>query len=98
MNMDGLFDGFEAEIVGGAVDRAALQRAAGEPHRKPERIVVAPALDIAATAADFANRGAAELGAADDQRVVPEAPGLEILDHGRERLIGVLGVSLVGEN
>ena len=39
-----LLDRLEAEVVGRAVDRSALDAAAGQPHREAERIVVAAVL------------------------------------------------------
>ena len=41
VDVDGLVDGLEAEVVRGAVDGASLDAAAGESHREPERIVIA---------------------------------------------------------
>src|SRR5690349_17255101 len=80
VHVDRLLDGLEAEVVGSAVDRAALDRAAGKPHGEPERIVVAAALHGGLSAADFAHRGASKLGAANYQRVLPEAARFEVLD------------------
>ena len=54
-----------------------------------------PRLDAAAAAADFANGRASELRAANHQRVVPQPAGLQILDHGCEGLVRILGVHLV---
>src|SRR5262249_3657023 len=86
------------EIVRGAIDRAALDGAAGQPHREPEWIVVAPAFDVPAAAADLAYRSAAELGTADDQRILPHPARFQVLDHRGEGLVGVLGVDFVGED
>ena len=66
VHVDRLFDGLEAEVVGGSVDGAALDRSAGEPHGEAEWIVISTLLDLAATAAHFTDRGAAEFGAAND--------------------------------
>ena len=53
---------------------------------------------LAAAAANFAHRRASELGAAHHQRVLPQTARLQILDHRRERLVGILGVDLVRED
>ena len=58
--------------------------------------MVAALFELAAAAADFADGGAAELGAANDERVFPQAAGLEVFDHGGEGLVRVLRVDLVG--
>src|SRR4051812_44295617 len=96
--MGGLFLGLETEFVGRAVDAATLDSATREPHGEAVGIVVTAALDARAHAPDFANRRAPEFRSADDERVFPESTLLEILDHGGERLIGVLRVHLVGED
>ena len=44
VDVDRLLDRLEAEFVGGAVDRAAFHRAAGQPHGESEGIVIAAAL------------------------------------------------------
>src|SRR5436309_155617 len=67
VDVHALFDGLEAEIVGGAVDDAALDAAAGEPRREAERIVIAAGVEAAAAGADFRDRRAAELRTADDE-------------------------------
>ena len=46
VDVDVVLDGREAELVGGAVDVAALHAAAGQPHREAVVIVVA-AVDLA---------------------------------------------------
>src|SRR5215471_8113337 len=69
VNMSGFFDGFEAELVSSAVNHPALDRAAGEPHREPEGIMIA-ALLSSAPAADFAHGSTSKLGATHHQRIL----------------------------
>ena len=71
-----VLDGVEAELVGRAVDDAALDAAAGQPDREAVGVVVA------AVAALRPGR-AAELGRPDDQRLVEQAALLQVLRAGR---------------
>ena len=41
VDVDLVLDGVVAELVGRAVDDAALEAAAGHPHREAERVVIA---------------------------------------------------------
>src|SRR3712207_6935511 len=50
---------------------------------------------VPASATDLANRSPSKLGATDDESVFPQAALHQILDHGRECLIGVLRIDLV---
>ena len=68
-----IFDGVEADLIGLAVDDAALQTAARHPHREPVDVV------IAAVAPLRAGR-AAELGAEDDEGVLQQPRALQILE------------------
>ena len=76
MHVYRLLHRLETEIVGGTISGAAFDRAAGQPHRKAEWIVVATFLQDTAASAHFAHRGAAKLGATDDERIFPESAGL----------------------
>src|SRR5215467_10856725 len=98
VDMHRLLDGFETEIVGGAVNRAALDRAAGQPHGEPEWIVVATALDVPCATANLAHWSTAELGTADYQSVFPHTARFQVFDHRGECLVGVLGVDFVGQD
>src|SRR5262245_48152898 len=62
VDVDAVFDGLVAEFVGGAVDVAALDAAAGEPHGEAEAVVVA-------TLVALGSGGAAEFTAPDHQRL-----------------------------
>src|SRR5262249_27051733 len=71
VDVDAVLDGTEAELVRRPVGHAALDAAAGHPHRE------APVVVVAAVAA-LAGRGAAELAAPDDERVVEQAALLQV--------------------
>ena len=71
-----------ADLVGLAVDVAALDAAAGEPHRVGVDVMIA-----ADVASRLPHRRAAELAAPDHQRVVEQAAPLQVLDEGGARLI-----------
>src|SRR6516165_10125291 len=59
--VDAVFDGAVAELVGGAVDMAALDAAAGQPHAEAQAVMIAsPALR---------GRRSTKLAAPDDQCV-----------------------------
>ena len=67
----GILDDVVAEVVGLAVDRAALRAAAGHPHGEAARVMVA-AVVLVGQAALRVDR-AAEFAAPDDERVVEHA-------------------------
>ena len=71
VDVDFLFHGGAAELVGGAVDDAALDAAAGQPHREALAVV------IAALAA-LRRQRAAELAALDHQHLSDQAARLQI--------------------
>ena len=74
-----MLDGVEAELVGGAVDDAALDAAAGQPGAEALRMMVA--------AVALGAGRAAELGAPDDERVVEQAALLEVLEQAGDRQV-----------
>ena len=76
----GILDGAQADGVGGADDLAALDAAAGQPHRKAEVVV------IAALAA-LRLRRAAELAAPQNQRRIEQAAPLQVRQQAGDRLI-----------
>src|SRR5262249_34102651 len=53
VHVDRFVDRLEAEVIRGAVDRPALDAAAGQPHRESEWIVISSVLDHAGAAAHF---------------------------------------------
>ena len=66
---------------------AALDAAAGQPHREAVGVVVAArALGV------LGGRLAAELAAPDDQRLVQQAAALQVLEQAGDRLVGAAGV------
>ena len=83
-----VLDGVHAHLVGGAVDGAAADAAAGQPDGEAVGMVVA------AVAAGGVRRPA-ELAGPHDQRLVQQAPRLQVLDQAGDGLIGVEGVLLV---
>src|SRR5207249_4570388 len=88
VNVDLVFGGEEAVVVGGAVREAAPDAAAGQPHRKALRIVVA-------AVAALGRRRAAELPAPPHQRVGEQAAGLQVAQQAGDRLVHLAGVLLV---
>ena len=88
--MEALVDADRAELVGVADAGAALDAAAGHPHREAVGVVVAArALRV------FRRRLAAELAAPDHERLVEQAAALEVLEQARDRLVGAARVELV---
>ena len=84
-----VLDGVEADLVGRAVDDAALDAAAGHPDREAVDVVVA------AVGALRAGR-AAELGGEDHERLVEQAAPLQVLEQAGDRLDRPPGSSLRG--
>ena len=87
----------EAELVGGSMDMAGLHAAAGHPHGEAVVVVVA-AVDLAligARGGQFDGRGAAELAAPDDERLVEQAAALEVGQQGGDGLVGFAGEASV---
>ena len=92
VDVDLVFDGGEAEFVGGAVDVAALDAAAGQPHGEAVVVVVA-----AVEARQLGDRRAAELAAPDHQRAVEQAALLEVGEEGGDGLVPLAGqLAMVG--
>ena len=86
----GVLDGFEAELVGGAIDGAAADSAAGHPHGEAVRVVIAAELGLA-VAAELDGRRAAEFAAPDHERVVEHSALLQVGQQRGDRLIDLLG-------
>ena len=78
VNVDGLIDGFEAEVICRAIGGAALNAPAGEDGGETPAVVVAAVL-IFDKATDFDDGRAAEFAADDDKRFVEQAAGFEVL-------------------
>src|SRR5947209_8453362 len=83
-----IFDGVEAEFVGGAVDHAPFDAPACEPGREAVDVM------IPAIAALSAWR-AAELGGEDNDRVIEQAAPLQILQQRGDGLIDLRAISAV---
>src|SRR5262249_54870483 len=90
VDVDLVRDGGEAELVGGAVDVAAFDAAAGQPHREAVVVVVA-----AAEGGQFGDGGAAELAAPQDEGAVEQAALVEVGEEGGGRLVPALGEAAV---
>ena len=88
--LTGSSHGLEAEVVGGAVDRAALDAAAGQPDGEAVVVVVAAELRLA-VAVELDGRRPAELAAPDDQRVVEHPALLEVGQQGGDRPVDLAG-------
>ena len=86
VDVDAVFGGGDAVVVGGAVDEAALDAAAGEPGG--EDLVMMFAAGVGGL---FVVGGAAEFGGPDDERFVEQAPLLQVRDQGGDRLVDVFG-------
>src|SRR5207247_328220 len=86
--VDGIGDDVVAEIIGFAVDFAAFDAAAGEPHREAAGVMVT-AIVLAAEAALGINR-TAEFAAPDDERFVQHGALLQV---GGEAVEGAVHVA-----
>src|SRR5467141_1794160 len=94
MDMHGLVHNLPPEVVSGAIGHSALDASSGQPHGEPMRVMVAAVVRLATheTASHFDDGGAAEFGAANNQRLVEEPSGFQVLDEGGKRLIRIVGV------
>src|SRR5262249_6930000 len=91
VDVDGVAGDAPADVVGGAVDVAAADAAAGQPDGEGEGVVVA-AGHVGVAAAVLAQRRAAELRQPQHQRRVEQAAPLQILEQGGDGLVGHLAV------
>jgi hypothetical protein len=73
VNVDGIFDGIEAEVIGLAVDHTSSKTAACHPNAEGSIVVVS------AVVATLDHRCATELAPPDDQGVFEQPEPLEIL-------------------
>ena len=85
--MDGILDHVVAKVIGLAVVHATLDPTAGEPSREATRMVVA-AIVFAGDVA-LAIHGASEFADENDQGVIEEPAGLEILEQRGRGLVDV---------
>ena len=77
--MDRLVRRLESEVVCRAVDCAALHAAARQDRREAVTVMIAAVLHLH-QAAHFHRRGAAELAADDQQRIIEQAARLQVVD------------------
>src|SRR3954454_6411820 len=91
MDADLVLDGLEAELVGGAVDVAALDAAAGHPDGETVVVVVAAVhlAHVRAGGGELDGGGAAELAAPDDQGVLEHPALLQILEERADGLVAL---------
>ena len=82
--MAAILDGAQADVVGGADDRAPFDAAAGEPHREAEVVMIA-------SPAALRFRRSAELAAPQHQRRIEQAAAVSGRSGERRRLIGLPG-------
>src|SRR5439155_24308353 len=82
-----IFDGMIAEDVGGGEGDARFGAATGQP--KSERMLIVVAAEPLGAVALLVHGRAPELTAPDDQRAFEQATPLQVLDEGRDRLIGL---------
>src|SRR5258708_17815154 len=88
VNVHRIGDNVVAVVVGLTDRDSGLDAAAGHPDRKTSRMVVAAVIRFGQTS--LAVDGASEFPAPDDQRIVEQAPLLQILDQRRPALVRAL--------
>src|SRR6516162_252357 len=85
MNVDGILQDVEAEVVAFAEDESRCNAAAGQPHGEAARMMIAaelPGRDLS-----LAKWRTAELAAPDDQSIVQEAALFQVAHQGRRRSV-----------
>ena len=88
MHMQTVFNGIQAEVVGGTVGLAAFHAAAGHPHGEAGGVVVPPV-------ALLGHGCAAKFTAPDDERLVEQAAGLQIGEQAGDGFIDGVAVFAV---
>src|SRR6184192_4053857 len=91
VNMYGLFNRLETEVVCCAVNSPVPDTRAGKQHRKPVVVVIAPVL-IFDVPTHLRYRSTAKLPAYDDQGLIEQSPVLQILEERCDRGISHLCV------
>lgn len=81
VNVHFVFDGVPSEVIGGAVNVAALHATARHAQRIAVRVMLA-------TVFALTRRGAAEFAAPNDERVFEQAALFQIFDQAGYRLVG----------
>ena len=90
LDVEPVLDRVVAQLVGRPDAQAALDAAAGRPHREPVGVVVA-----AGARGVLRRRLPAELAAPDHDRALQQPAPLQVLQEPRDRLVGVPGVLVV---
>ena len=93
VDVNGILDDVESEVVGGAEGHARLDAAACDPHRERLRMMIA-ACGAAERWIGFDHRRASEFAAPDDERVVEQSLAFQIGHECGRCLVGVLRVVL----
>ena len=97
VDMNGFVGGCEAEFVGGAVDVAAFDASACEPHGEAVVIMVAAIIvtGVGAGRGEFDRGRTAKFAAPDDQRVIEHAALFQVDQQCGYRLVALPGESSV---
>ena len=91
VDVDGMIDGVEAEVVGSAESEAGLDSAASYPDGEGIwMMIAAPAGSVVDVALN--ERRATEFAAPDDERVIQHAAHFQVLNKRGARLIGVFAL------
>lgn len=94
VDMNGIVDHVEAEIVGLTVNVALFETSAGEPHGKGLRMMIASQAS-AEGGVGFDHGSTAKLPSPEDESIVEQTSTFKILDEGSAALIGGLTVVAV---
>ena len=88
VHVEAVGDGGVADFIGGAMGVAGFGAAASEPGGKAARVVIAAVFSLC-------KGGASEFAAPPDEGVLEEAALFEILQEGRDGLVGGAGMHFV---
>src|SRR5438132_127125 len=87
---DFVFNGGEANVVGGAVGDAALDAAAGHPDGEAVRAVAAAVVADFQVGCQFVDRQPAKFAAPENERFVQETTLTQIVQQRGRRFVGLL--------
>src|SRR5687768_14849441 len=90
VDVNGIGGDVVTEVVGLAVDDAALDAAAGHPDGEAAAVVIAAVVFLASRALSV--NGSAKLAAPDDQRLVKQAALFEVCNECGRRLVGLFAI------
>ena len=91
VNMDRIFDRFETEFVGRAVNVATFDAGAGHPRRESVVVVIAPVAfrDADAGFGDLGGRRAAEFARAEHKGIVEQTSLLQVQNESGHALVAL---------